>query len=111
MRGYVYDVLGSVTVEAAVDKMQGELEIKMQEKELKITNRYSPGYCGWPVNDQFKLFSFFPDNYCGITLSSSALMAPIKSVSGVIGIGPKVKKHPYTCQLCDAQNCIYRDKL
>ena len=110
MKGYVYDVLGSTTVEAAVDKMQDELEQRMLAEELKITNRYSPGYCGWPVSDQFKLFSFFPEKYCGITLTESALMNPIKSVSGLIGIGPDVKKHPYSCQICDAQNCIYRDK-
>ena len=110
MKGYAYDVLGSETVEAAVDKMQDELEQRMLAEELKITNRYSPGYCEWPVNDQFKLFSFFPEKYCGITLSETALMNPIKSVSGVIGIGPDVKKHPYSCQICDALNCIYRDK-
>ncbi len=110
MKGYVYDVLGSETVEAAVEKMLVELEERMLVMELNLTNPYSPGYCGWPVNDQFKLFSFFPEKYCGITLSDTALMHPIKSISGVIGIGPDVKKHPYACQICDAQNCIYRDK-
>jgi hypothetical protein len=110
MKGYVYDVMGSEIAESAVDKMQNDLEQRMLKEGIKITNRYSPGYCGWPINDQFKLFSFFPENYGGITLSKTALMDPIKSVSGVIGIGPKVRQHPYSCQLCDAQNCIYRDK-
>jgi hypothetical protein len=110
MRGYVYDVLGSETVEAAIEKMMDDLEQEMLRQELKITNPYSPGYCGWPIQDQFTLFSFFPDKYCGITLSETALMHPVKSLSGVIGIGPNVKKQPYSCQICDAQNCIYRDK-
>ncbi|MCK7538940.1 MAG: hypothetical protein MZV63_52410 [Marinilabiliales bacterium] len=47
-----------------------------------ITNRFSPGYCGWDVAEQHKLFSFFKDNFCGITLTESALMNPVKSVSG-----------------------------
>jgi len=110
MRGYAYDVLGSETVEAAIEKMMYDLEQKMLGQDLQITNPYSPGYCGWPVGDQHKLFSLFPDKYCDITLSETSLMNPIKSVSGVIGIGHNVKKNPYSCQICDAENCIYRNK-
>jgi hypothetical protein len=35
-------------------------------------------------------------------------MEPVKSVSGVIGIGSEVKFRPYTCNKCDDTNCIYR---
>jgi hypothetical protein len=75
---------------------------------MKITNRYSPGYCDWNVGEQHKLFSFFPDNYCGIRLTPSALMDPVKSVSGIIGIGENVKRNDYTCRVCDMKDCIYR---
>jgi len=34
-------------------------------------------------------------------------MDPIKSVSGIIGIGENVRFNPYTCNLCDNKNCIY----
>ncbi len=108
LRGYVYDVIGSEIVEAAADLMQKQLEEKMALHSLKITNRYSPGYCGWSVSEQHKLFQLIPENFCGIRLTESALMDPIKSVSGIIGIGPEVKMNPYTCSLCDMEHCIYR---
>ncbi len=87
LKGYVYDVIGSEVVEAAADRMQEELRKSMAAPRERITNRFSPGYCGWDVAEQHQLFSFFKDNFCGITLTESALMNPVKSVSGVIGIG------------------------
>jgi hypothetical protein len=110
LRGYVYDVIGSEVAESATDKMQEALRAEAESSGMKITNRFSPGYCGWDVAEQHKLFSFFPDNYCGITLTESALMNPVKSVSGIIGIGQKVKYEPYRCHKCNDRNCIYRRK-
>ncbi len=110
LRGYVYDVIGTEVVEAAADMMQEELRKEVADRGMKITNRFSPGYCGWDVAEQHKLFSFFKDNFCGITLTGSALMNPVKSVSGVIGIGRNVRFTQYQCKLCGDKNCIYRNK-
>jgi hypothetical protein len=107
LRGYIYDVVGSEIVEAAADLMQNELEKSVISAGKKITNRYSPGYCGWYVAEQHKLFQLVPENFCGIKLTQSALMDPVKSVSGIIGIGENVKMNPYTCSLCDLKDCIY----
>ncbi len=108
--GYIYDVIGSVTVESALEKFLGKMEGDFIKTELKTTNPYSPGYCGWPVSDQQKLFALFGDKNCGIRLSETCLMDPIKSISGIIGIGKNVTKQPYSCAICDAKNCLYRDK-
>lgn len=108
LRGYIYDIIGSEIVEAAADLMQKTLETEMASEGKRITNRFSPGYCGWNVAEQHKLFQLIPDNFCGIRLTDSALMDPVKSVSGFIGIGENVRYNPYTCRLCDLKNCIYR---
>ena len=110
IKGYIVDVVGSEIVESAMDKIQNDLEQNMESQGLYITDRYSPGYCGWSVGEQHKLFSFFPENFSGITLTPSSLMQPIKSVSGVIGIGPDVRRKGYVCKMCDMVNCIYREK-
>jgi hypothetical protein len=110
LRGYIFDVAGSVIVDAAMDLVQTELGERMAKEGLKITNRYSPGYCGWHVSEQHKLFSLVPGNSCNITLNEASLMSPIKSVSGFIGIGENVRFNPYTCSACDMLSCIYRKK-
>jgi hypothetical protein len=106
--GYIYDVIGSEIVEAAADLMQIDLEKSMASSGMKITNRFSPGYCGWDVSEQHKLFKLLPGTWCGIRLTASALMDPEKSVSGIIGIGKNVRHLPYTCNICDMKDCIYR---
>jgi len=106
--GYVYDVLGSIITEAAGDRMQSFLKSETGINGDQLTNRYSPGYCQWPVSDQPKLFSFFHENICGISLTDSSLMHPVKSISGVIGIGKSVNYREYVCTLCSSSNCIYR---
>jgi hypothetical protein len=110
LSGYVLDVIGSITVEKAMDNIQEQFGNAMKASGHKITNRYSPGYCGWKTSEQFMLFRIFPENFCGVRLTESALMKPIKSISGVIGIGSHVEYHEYHCDLCDAVNCMYRNK-
>ena len=109
-RGFIADILGSVVVETAVGMIQQKLSNVMEQAGLRITNRYSPGYCGWPTQEQHKLFTLLPEDICGIRLTTSALMLPIKSVSGFVGIGSNVRFSPYTCQLCDVAQCVYRNR-
>jgi hypothetical protein len=109
LEGYIYDVIGSEIADSAADYMQNDLESVIIAGGKKITNRYSPGYCRWDVAEQHKLFRLMPENFCGIRLTPSALMDPMKSVSGFIGIGKEVRFNPYTCNLCDMKDCIYRN--
>ncbi|MHB8335985.1 MAG: vitamin B12 dependent-methionine synthase activation domain-containing protein [Ignavibacteriaceae bacterium] len=109
LKGYVYDLFGSIVVESAMDIIQDSLQKEMAALGLKITNRFSPGYCGWEVAEQKKLFSLMPEHFCGIELTDSCLMQPTKSVSGIIGIGESVKFNGYTCNICDASNCLYKN--
>ncbi len=105
--GYVFDVIGSVTVEKAMDKIQEILDTEMQKTGLTISDRYSPGYCDWSVGEQQLLFTLMPKDFCGVSLSDSSLMKPIKSVSGIIGIGKELRQKGYQCDWCSDKNCIY----
>ncbi|NOY95606.1 MAG: hypothetical protein GXO81_04370 [Chlorobi bacterium] len=107
LQGYIFDVIGSVAVEKALDKMQEALKKEMQINGLNISARFSPGYCDWNVSEQHQLFNFFPKNFCGVTLGKTSLMYPLKSVSGIIGIGKSLKNKGYQCGWCSDKNCIY----
>ena len=108
--GYIADVAASAAAEAVTNLLHDHIGERMLSRGLKITNRYSPGYCNWSVSEQHLLFSLLPENFCGVTLSESALMHPIKSVSGIIGIGPDVKWRDYICDRCGVKDCTYRAK-
>ena len=108
LKGFIVDAFGSLVAERAMDYIQKELEKEAGKCGMLITNRYSPGYCNWQVQDQKQLFSLLPGNPCNISLSESCLMLPIKSVSGIIGIGEKVRKREYSCDICNNITCVYR---
>lgn len=107
MLSYIIDVIGSVTVEKAMDKIQKVIKSEMAELNLGISDRFSPGYCEWNVSEQQKLFSLLPMDFCGIKLSESSLMNPIKSVSGLIAIGAGLSQKGYQCNWCHDKACIY----
>lgn len=108
---FIADAMGSVIAEKTADCMELALQQTLASSGLKHTNRFSPGYCGWHVSQQHLLFSHFPTPQpCGIILSESSLMTPIKSVSGIIGIGATVRHLDYTCGLCDYKDCYKRRK-
>ncbi len=109
LEGYVSDITGSLLVEGAMDLLHDILRKKCIEEGLKITNRYSPGYCNWKVTEQRKLFRLFPENFCGVRLSESAMMIPLKSVSGVIGIGRDVEYDQHLCNECSEIICTFRN--
>ncbi len=106
--GYIANTLGSVLVEAVADWLQERLEENIAPEGLSRSNRVSPGYCQWNVNEQHKLFSLLPKQFCDITLMESALMIPIKSVTGVIGLGKGIQRLDYACRICDKKDCIMR---
>lgn len=107
---FIVDSIGSVIAEKCADIMELELEKELLSRQLYHTNRFSPGYCGWYVSQQQLLFPLFNGETCGVELTSSSLMIPIKSVSGIIGIGKDVRKLEYSCGLCDYAQCYKRKR-
>lgn len=110
VRVFIADALGSVIAEKCADQMEKALQESIDKLGWKHTNRFSPGYCGWHVSQQQLLFPLFQGHTCGVKLTDSSLMVPIKSVSGIIGLGEKVRKLEYTCGLCDFKQCYKRKK-
>lgn len=107
LAAYVFDVIGSV----AADKVAARINQLIGEEAcltgLGISDSFSPGYCNWSVSEQQILFSLMPGGFCGITLSGSSLMDPVKSVSGITGIGPGLQQKGYQCNWCSDSHCIY----
>ena len=110
LEGLIADLIGSEIAEEAAEFIHRKIGFDMQERDMQITNRYSPGYCNWPVSDQQNLFHLMNGHNCGVQLTETSLMLPIKSVSGFVGVGTEVRYSGYSCNKCDAEFCIYRDR-
>lgn len=94
------------------DNIVGILENRLTNQSTTLA--YSPGYCGWHVSGQKKLFKFLKPDKIGITLNDSCLMTPLKSVSGVLVSGPSAihifdNKYSF-CKECTTYSCKIRMK-
>jgi len=73
---------------------------------------YSPGYCGWHITGQRRLFQRLRPEHIGICLNDSCLMIPLKSVSGVAIVARQemhgaVNSYPF-CRECETRACQER---
>jgi len=106
---FIADSIGTCIAEKAGEYL--EIQLEEETGNLKHTNRFSPGYCGWNLIEQRELFSLLPTGVCGISINDSCLMYPIKSISGIIGIGENVTEKLYSCQICNKIDCFRRKPM
>lgn len=107
---FLLDSIGSEIVEASVRYICDSVK-RIAEGFLWGTSfPYSPGYCGWKLSDQSIFFSLLPYRPCGIELTESFLMYPIKSVSGILAVGNKILPQKYGCEICKKKDC-YKNRL
>jgi hypothetical protein len=114
--GCMLDAVASLATDALAERLgQHCLERLVDNGEVDAGARalgYSPGYCGWHVSGQGKLFEFLRPREIGITLRESYLMDPLKSVSGVVLVGPR-EIHEFEmdysfCAECRTPSCRAR---
>jgi hypothetical protein len=104
---YIYDLLGSLVVMKSVDRLLEKVREVTDTPETCITHPFSPGSCGWEIGEQIKLFSLFPAGYCGVSLTDTCLMTPVKSLSGMAGLGAGVERKGSLCSKCDDKDCLF----
>jgi cobalamin-dependent methionine synthase I len=116
--GSMLDTVASEGTEVAAEGVELHYRDYLREKEQYSpssgTMRFSPGYCGWDLSSQKKLFEYLRPGEIGITLRESFLMEPLKSISGVIVTGPREifkfdDDFPF-CKDCETHSCRERIK-
>jgi hypothetical protein len=104
-QGYLFDLFGSEAAEHAAEFVHTRVIEYANDLGLGSGNRYSPGYCGWDVSAQKDLFSLLPQSFCGVNVTDSSMMTPVKSVSGIIPVGKEIVSRPYSCAVCTRMSC------
>lgn len=84
---YMLDAVASVSADRLATLLGERLLRRLGREDIAVLP-YSPGYCGWHISAQRKLFDLLRPEEIGIRLNDSYLMQPLKSVSGVLVAGP-----------------------
>ena len=111
LRGLLLDGIGS----AAIDKLAQEVcrligQIASATGH-QASSSLNPGMPGFPLSEQRHLFELAPAVEIGVSLAPSGLMVPRKSLSMVIGIGPKMRTwtQDEVCASCTLKKtCHYK---
>jgi len=111
LQASVLDAIGSSAVERVAGMVEDRVRLTARLRGLKISLRFSPGYCDWDISDQASLFHALRDETLDITLTDSFLMLPRKSTSGIIGLGAGSEVTDYNpCRTCTQKSCDGRRK-
>ena len=107
LQAAVLDAIGSVAAESVAGFVQDAIGKIAGRQGLAISQRFSPGYCDWNIEQQKTVFQAVNGDSMGIRLTEGCLMLPRKSISGVIGIGTSHSgvEHYNPCRTCDRNNC------
>ncbi len=107
--GMIVNAVGSERAEAAEAAVIDELRALAAATNRAMTLPYSPGYCGMAITEQRKLFTALNGAQVGVSLTPDCLMKPIKSVSGLIGLGEAaITREGSPCDHCTVHNCNMR---
>ncbi len=102
---FALDSAGSVAADLLAKQACRHFEDQFRQRGWKTTMPFNPGMVGWPLmQGQQEIFSILMEVNDGVTLGESGLMAPLKSVSIVLGAGPKVETHGQSCSFCTYQD-------
>ena len=105
LKKYYLDILGTLALTSARNHFQNHLKSKYALEKMSFM---SPGsLADWPIQEQRPLFELLGDvdKSVGVTLTSSLLMLPAKSVSGVYF---PTEVNFFSCQLCPRKDCMGR---
>jgi len=112
--GYMLDIIASRSTELATvvqeKRFMDNIGFVSNQKALL----YSPGYCGWHITAQQKIFAYLKPERIGVKLNGSSLMSPIKSVTGIMVAGDReahnFKNNYNFCRSCKTFSCRERMK-
>lgn len=105
-KGLMLQALGAERIESLCNVFCAELE---KAYNMPVRPRFSPGYGDLPLQSQAQLFTQLDcERKIGLTLNSSLLMSPSKSVTAIVGVGCKAENTPHKCSTCSMKHCSFR---
>lgn len=107
----IMDACASTAIENVADNFEADLRRELEAEGLFLTDRFSPGYGDLPLSVQRQVLEALDaGRKIGLTVNSSMLMMPGKSVTAVLGISGEPKPlRKRGCESCSLfRSCIYR---
>ena len=105
----LFDSVGTTMLDLLSEKISDTIANSCKNDGLLKGERFSPGLDGYPLEHQRLLFDLADNDSVGVSLNSSNIMIPTKSVSFFLVLTktpPKQTKNK--CNSCRMRNCQFR---
>ena len=102
----ILQAASAAMIEAYCDDINRRIKEEAHARGLYVRPRYSPGYGDLALKSQKDFFALLkPEKETGITLTSSLIMVPTKSVTALIGLS----SHDLPCILQGCEDCTMHE--
>ena len=110
LNGYLLDRIGSFAVESLAENLEKKLRKDYSTRGKSLSARFSPGYCDWPVEEQFKMIKAIDFSKAGVELTEGCMMVPKKSISAIAAVADEgvFKASMSGCDICENKGCDFR---
>lgn len=100
----------AAAIEEWCNQQQGLLAERLLPQGGWLRPRFSPGYGDFSIHHQAQLLTLLEaPKRIGLTLTDGLMLAPLKSVTAVIGIGSqRLDCPPAGCEDCGKTDCAYK---
>lgn len=113
---FFLEMFGSAVVEHLVASLSGRICDLAEHEGLMAIAHYSPGYTGWDVADQTRLFDLIARGLTSplpepLEVLGSGMLRPKKSLLAVVGLTARTDAVPaglVPCTACSFNPCAYR---
>lgn len=100
------DAAASVGVEALAQSLEQQIRRSLEEQELFLTGRFSPGYGDYPIEVQNALLTLLDaPRRIGLLATQTHLLTPRKSITALCGVSSR----PVTGKLAGCAHCALRE--
>lgn len=106
----LFDAIGTALLDLLSERISSRIEQTFNPYGLMNGPRFAPGIDNYPLEHQHQLFRLADGKSVGVTLNSSAIMVPTKSISFFQTLSKSESKHRATnkCQQCRLTGCQFR---
>lgn len=109
-KAVVTQACAAAMLEEFLDHEQDSMAAEFANEGKYLRPRFSPGYGDFSISHQGEILAMLDaPKKIGLSMTDSGMLAPVKSVTAVIGISTtKEACHRKGCEACNKLDCIYR---
>jgi hypothetical protein len=111
LRGMLLDGIGSAAIDTLIPEVLKLIAAEVSSRGYEISSPVNPGMPGFAMTEQWNLVELVKADEIGVSLTNSGILVPRKSVSMVIGIGPRMTRwtQAEVCARCSLrETCPYK---